>query len=156
MIGDINFFLYPWDEEDDDDGEGQTSSSGPTRYIGEVDIMIADPKDRGKGLGRATVATFLHYIVHHSAEILREYASGEAKGQNSDAKPAELRLLMVKIKANNEGSIALFNSLGFTQQGGTNYFGEIKMTLDLDNFPRIEDYVPEHLAEVEYRRSTVQ
>lgn len=153
MIGDINFFLYPWEEGDSD--QAPADGDGPTRYTGEVDIMIADLKDRGQGLGRATVASFLRYIVQHSTEILREYVSGDEENQNPGANLVELRLFMAKIKASNKGSIALFKSLGFTQQGGTNYFGEIKMTLDVDDFPKISDYVPEHFVEVEYRRSAV-
>lgn len=121
MIGDINLFLYPWDDEDD--GE-DASCTHPSYCVGEIDIMIASQDDRGKGSGKAAVSTFMHYVWSNRLAILREYQSA--------AQP-ELKLLMAKIKATNTHSIALFKSLGFEQQGDVNYFGEVKLVLhDLD------------------------
>lgn len=123
MIGDINFFLYPWDGEPEDDG-ADTGTAQPSHCIGEIDIMIASHNDRGKGLGKAAVSTFLHYIWSNRVAILREY---QATPQ------PELKSLMAKIKATNAHSIALFKSLGFEQDGEVNYFGEVKLVLqDLD------------------------
>lgn len=130
MIGDINFFLYPWN----DDEEDETNSPGESWCIGEVDIMIAGHGDRGKGLGKAAVSTFLHYIWSNLDAVLGEYQSAsreEVKGSG----PLKLKLLMVKIKATNRHSIALFKGLGFEQEGDVNYFGEVKMVLE--DFGRI-------------------
>lgn len=121
MIGDINFFLYPWDDEDD---TPDTGVARPKYCVGEIDIMIASQSDRGRGLGKATVSTFMHYIWSNRASILREY--------QAEAQP-ELKFLMAKIKATNAHSIALFKGLGFEQEGEVNYFGEVKLVLhDLD------------------------
>lgn len=123
MIGDINFFLYPWDGEPEDDG-ADASGAPPGYCVGEIDIMVASQNDRGKGLGKAAVSTFMHYIWSNRAAILREYQAA--------AQP-ELKFLMAKIKATNAHSIALFKSLGFEQEGDVNYFGEVKLVLqDLD------------------------
>ncbi|KAL2290419.1 hypothetical protein FJTKL_15529 [Diaporthe vaccinii] len=123
MIGDINFFLYPWDDEAEDDGAG-ANGTPPGYCVGEIDIMVASQNDRGKGLGKAAVSTLMHYIWSNRAAILREYQAA--------AQP-ELKFLMAKIKATNVHSIALFKSLGFEQEGGVNYFGEVKLVLeDLD------------------------
>ncbi|KAI3396455.1 hypothetical protein diail_12175 [Diaporthe ilicicola] len=119
MIGDINFFLYPWDDEPEGNEAG-TSSAHPSYCVGEIDIMIASENDRGKGLGKAAVSTFMHYIWSNRAAILREYQS---------AAQLKLRFLMAKIKATNTHSIALFKSLGFEQEGDVNYFGELKLVL---------------------------
>lgn len=123
MIGDINFFLYPEDDEPED-GRADADTAHPSYCVGEIDIMIASQNHRGKGLGKAAVSTFLHYIWSNRAAILREY--------QTEAQP-ELKFLMAKIKATNAHSIALFRSLGFEQEGDVNYFGEVKLVLhDLD------------------------
>ena len=146
MVGDVNLFLYPY--EDEDDGE----SDEPAELVfcvGEVDIMIADQEHRGKGLGRAVVQAFLQYIFLHSDGILNEYA--QDKGVEAAPK---LKLLMAKINEGNVKSIALFQSLGFEQEGEVNYFGEIKLVLrDLDRFAA---EVPEGYAELVYSRDQNQ
>lgn len=138
MLGDINFFLYPVDEDDAPDGD----------CVGEVDVMIAGQGDRGKGLGKAAVSTFLHFIWTRRDEILEEYQSGDA-GLEAAGKELRLTALMAKIKADNAGSIALFKGLGFEQAGDVNYFGEVKMVLkDLESMQN----VPEGYEVVRYLR----
>jgi RimJ/RimL family protein N-acetyltransferase len=138
MVGDVNFFLYPCDDGDDDDEEGDC--------VGEVDIMIADIKDRGKGIGKGVVLAFLQYIFRNLEGVLGEYAQG-----NGDEKVVpRLRMLMVKIKAENAGSIKLFRSLGFTQEGEVNYFGEVKLVLR--EFGNIIGTIPEGYLELRYAR----
>lgn len=135
MIGDINFFLYLWDdEEDEQDGAGASGLVQPSYYCtGEIDIMIAGHNDRGQGLGKAAVSAFLHYIWSNLDAILSEYQSS-SPGQVEGAPRSRLKSLMAKIKATNAHSIALFKSLGFEQEGDVNYFGEIKLVLeDLDH-----------------------
>lgn len=143
MIGDINFFLYPSDDDDAPDGD----------CVGEVDIMIAGQGDRGKGLGKAAVLTFLHYIWTNRDGILGEYQAGETslpKGGGGES--LRLKVLMAKIKADNVGSIALFKGLGFEQEGDVNYFGEIKMVLK--SFDSLDE-APEGFQVVEYHRPSI-
>ncbi|KAH7033442.1 GNAT domain-containing protein [Microdochium trichocladiopsis] len=154
MIGDINLFLTPWDEDEVDETEtGETStapSSSSSSYVnGEIDIMIASAAHRRLGLGREAVSTLLSYIRRHVEEILGEYAAFTSSDSDStNAIPAPtagqrgvqqqqqrkqkfvLRDLVAKINAGNEGSIALFKSLGFRQKGEVNYFGELLLVLD--------------------------
>ncbi|KAM3527126.1 hypothetical protein MY4038_006512 [Beauveria bassiana] len=115
MIGDVNFFLYP---DDGDDNENATGDA----LVGEVDVMIAAQEHRGQGYGEAAVRALLVYIQTHLDAILAEYAQGGPK--------SSLRALMVKIQQGNKGSRALFEKLGFMQMGAVNYFGEVKMVLD--------------------------
>ncbi|OHF02772.1 N-acetyltransferase [Colletotrichum orchidophilum] len=131
MIGDINFFIYPYD--DDDDGNEESQAANDASYVGEVDVMVASKEHRGKGVGHAAVTTLLTYVLRNKARILEEYVVGE-EGKKSAEAP-ELKGLMVKIKEGNAASIALFRRLGFVQKGEVNYFGEIQMVLgDLDEF----------------------
>ena len=64
MRGDINFFLYPFENDDEDE---PTDAGWVT---GEVDVMIASPSHRGQGLGRAAVCALLVYIRKHIDGIL--------------------------------------------------------------------------------------
>jgi len=112
MIGDVNLFLSPADEDD----EG---------CIGELELMIAPTSARRKGYGRATVITFLHYIQTHLDAILDEYK------QKLDMEKMILLQLRVKIGSKNEKSIALFESLGFIKvHESVNYFGEFELVLE--------------------------
>ena len=152
MVGDVNFFLYAFDGDDDEEEAGGEEAGGndekhlPRYCVGEVDIMIANHQDRGKGLGRAVVSAFLHFIRCHLGDILGEYA-GDADAQS---RSLGLKMLMAKIKADNAGSIALFRSLGFVQEGDVNYFGEVKLVLR--DFDEIAATVPEGYTELVYTR----
>lgn len=114
MIGDVNLFLSPADEDE----EG---------CIGELELMIAPVRARRKGYGRATILTFLQYIQAHMNEILEEYKKGKA----DDAQKMQLLQLKVKIGSKNEKSIKLFESLGFIKvEEGPNYFGEFELVFE--------------------------
>ncbi|PMD26092.1 N-acetyltransferas-like protein 9 [Hyaloscypha hepaticicola] len=116
MLGDVNLFLSPADEDD----EG---------CIGELELMIAPTTARRKGYGRAAILTFLSYIETHLDEILGEYRNGERGGE--EAGKMRLLMLRVKIGGKNEGSIGLFEGIGFVKTGeGENYFGEVEMVFE--------------------------
>ena len=156
MVGDVNFFLYPYDEEDGeeaDDSGKRPIAPAPRLCVGEVDVMIADAKDRGRGLGRATVSAFLQYILRNLGGILAEYRlDGRDEVPHAPAPDREvaLKLLMAKIKADNSGSLALFKSLGFQQEGDVNYFGEVKLVLHDLNI--IREMLPDGYSELVYHR----
>lgn len=119
MKGDVNFFLYPADDDD----EESTQNGDVKRLVGEVDVMIAGSEDRGQGFGEGAVRGLLIYIQRDLDALLDEYT--KANGGK-----AVLSSLMVKIKEANAGSRALFQKLGFKQKGDVNYFGEVTMTMD--------------------------
>jgi RimJ/RimL family protein N-acetyltransferase len=138
MVGDINFFIYPSEEEDK---EGL--------YEGEVDIMIAEQAYRGKGIGKEAVSAFLWWIIRHAEGITEEFSRETEEGAGG------MNLIMARIKKENEGSIRLFKSLGFEQVGDVNYFGEIKLVLSKELFGTFEEDGAERGSrEVEYRRGT--
>lgn len=146
MIGDINFFIYPFDDDDEEEGK---DSAGTTGVVGEIDIMIAGHSDRGKGLGKAAVSTFLHYIWTNRSAILEEYGRQHSSVPGGSNVPLRLQFLMAKIKATNERSIALFKGLGFEQEGEVNYFGEVKLVMkEFDSIAK----TPRGYEVVQYRR----
>lgn len=140
MVGDVNLFLYP-DEEEEEDRPGV-----PKFCVGEVDIMIADKQHRGRGLGQEVVKTFLQYVSRHQAEITEEYAEDK-----DIVPPPRLKMLMAKINEANGKSLSLFNALGFEQEGEANYFGEVKLVLqNLDEFA--SQNIPQGYRELVYSR----
>lgn len=130
IIGDVNFFLHPFDDEGEDEeedvtGKGEVKAEKKGWLTGEVDIMVADRDFRSKGVGRAAVRAILVYVAVNLGFILEEFV-----GTQRDAS-ASLKSLVAKIKQGNEASISLFKGLGFRQVGDVNYFGELKMVMDL-------------------------
>ncbi|CAJ2507779.1 Uu.00g089650.m01.CDS01 [Anthostomella pinea] len=172
MIGDVNLFLTPWEEEEEDPddesengavrpqetpakasggGYGDSDEENAVYCNGEVDIMIASPDHRGKGLGKAAVAAFLLFVRRNLGGILAEYGGsmhlqsqlhGHAQTQTqaqtqtlpgaapTPSKNPKLKDMVAKINAENAGSIALFKGLGFRQRGEVNYFGDIELALE--------------------------
>ncbi|KAH7358895.1 N-acetyltransferase [Plectosphaerella cucumerina] len=136
MIGDVNLFLYPSDDGDD--------------YVGEIDVMVAETKHRGKGVGFGAVTALMEYVHRNVDAILEEFAAGGGH----TGKPV-LMGLMAKINESNGKSVALFKRVGFVQKGGVNYFGELEMVLD--DFGRVMEggslaWRGEAYREVRYER----
>lgn len=119
MIGDVNFFLHPFEQE------GVKGEAG--WLSGEVDIMIADPDYRRIGMGKAAVMALLVYIQVQMGYVLEEYVMNGPDGLTS----ASLKFFFAKIKERNDASRRLFEGLGFKQEGPVNYFGEVKMVLSV-------------------------
>ncbi|KAK4044758.1 GNAT domain-containing protein [Parachaetomium inaequale] len=149
MVGDINLFLYPYEDDEEEDEAEPPSSAAPAFCVGEVDIMIADQQHRGRGLGRAVVQAFLQYVSRNLGGIMREYAEDKDM-----ASPPGLKLLMAKINQGNGKSLTLFKSLGFEQEGEVNYFGEVKLVLR--RLDELVAEVPEGYAELVYSRDQTQ
>ena len=156
LAGDVNLFLCELaeDKEEDDDNiddydKSRNNSEGNSapRYSGEVELMVAVPSHRGKGMGKAALLSFLRYVLEHADELAeqihtsRQPQSQSQKGQSS-AKP-ELAKLTVKINKDNITSLGLFDSIGFGRIGGSdavNYFGEVEfeMAIGADSRMKID------------------
>jgi GNAT superfamily N-acetyltransferase len=121
MLGDINLFLRV-EEEDEEDG-----TSPETKIIGEIELMIANKVHQRKGYGRAALLAFLRYVLENEGEILGEFmraASATLQGSTG----ARFSALSVKIGKENEGSLALFESVGFCKVSEEpSYFGEFEL-----------------------------
>ncbi|KAH6867148.1 GNAT domain-containing protein [Alternaria rosae] len=123
MIGDVNLFLYPSEDCDDGAGEQGKHETGKMDAVGELEIMIARPDARGKGLAKEALQAFIWYISTSLPAILDEYA----KGANDTDKPKSLSYLRVRIDKDNIHSLSLFKTLGFSQVSEPNYFGEVEL-----------------------------
>ncbi|KAL4940662.1 hypothetical protein BDV06DRAFT_18027 [Aspergillus oleicola] len=135
MIGDINLFLRVEEDDDEDENVNEKKESQPC-IIGEIELMIAEKKDQGRGYGKAALLTFLQYILSHEEAVLCEYVSGDAEAKRALASSGDPTMvkegshlkfsaLSVKIGQANERSLKLFEGLGFKKVGDApNYFGE--------------------------------
>jgi hypothetical protein len=114
MIGDVNLFLSL-----DEDGTGRQAL-----VTGELELMIAERGQQGKGSGRAALLSFLMYVLQHEAAIIRQYWKAR-DGQHS---PSRFAYFSAKIGKENSGSLALFESLGFSRiSEEPNYWGEYEL-----------------------------
>lgn len=123
MAGDVNLFLSQEDptEADPDCPSGAGSNTqvpndvediqtqSPPRYRtqAEIDIMIAEPTFRGKGLGREACALMIRYGAQH----------------------LNVRRFFCKIQESNVASMRLFKSMGFAQCGYAECFREVELEL---------------------------
>lgn len=124
MVGDINLFLRV------DDGE---EGDAPPEIVGEIELMIAEKVNQGRGFGKAALLTFLRYIIERQADIVKEFVNAEFQSETVEkCKAATASLgfscLSVKIGQANARSLALFESLGFKKLSAEpNFFGEFEM-----------------------------
>lgn len=129
MIGDVNLFISSSEDE-----------AGSELIIGELELMIAERTDQGRGYGRAAILAFLNYINRHETELLAEFQASVVN--------ATVRFdhFAAKIGATNSRSVALFESLGFTKTSEVpSYFGEFELRLPreavVDLMVRAKDFV---------------
>ena len=108
LIGDVNMFILT-----DDD-----------LVVGEIEIMIAEKAERGKGYGRTAVLMFMSYIIKH----LEEFKSSPTR-------------LQVKIGQSNQASIRLFENIGFKRHKYAEYFREWELHFELT--PSTGDHIRE-------------
>ncbi|KAJ9200661.1 hypothetical protein DTO021D3_2647 [Paecilomyces variotii] len=147
MVGDINLFLRV------DDGEEGESEP---QIIGEIELMIAEKENQRKGFGRASLLTFMKYIVDHEAEILEEFLASEPDSLAKIKKPWKFVCLSVKIGQTNARSLALFESLLFQKvTAEPNYFGEFELRRTALDQGSIDDSLAKYgisgFTEVRYR-----
>jgi len=111
MLGDVNLFL--------------TTSEEGDAVIGEIELMIAVKDQQGQGYGRASLLTFLRFLVEHEGGIMEEF-----ERERIGAEGRGIEGLVVKIGEANQRSIGLFESVGFERVGeGANYFGEWELQM---------------------------
>ena len=139
MIGDINLFLFE-NETDGPSNSPDGHENGPgvqgedTRnLVGEIELMIARKDLHRQGYGRATLQTFISYVMSHWQQIAEQYTASDQLYNDADhaRRLPRLSYLRAKINQTNERSIRLFKSVGFEHAGdGPNYFGEVELILD--------------------------
>ncbi|XP_049405833.1 uncharacterized protein LOC125869305 [Solanum stenotomum] len=91
MVGDVNIYVNDLDDP----------------QMAEVEIMIAEPKSRGKGLGKESVLMMMTFAVDNF----------------------KIHTFRVKIGELNQASLSLFQKLGFNETSYSKIFNE--MTLEL-------------------------
>lgn len=117
MVGDVNLFLLQEDEDEGEEGgaDGPPPSPPPSRppppaAVGEVEIMVAVPAARRRGLGAAAVRLLLTYARAHLG----------------------LGRVVAKVGRGNAASVRLFTAaLGFRVAKEVPVFDEVHLRADL-------------------------
>lgn len=100
MVGDVNIFM-----NDSDDPQ-----------IAEVEIMIAEPKSRGKGLAKESILVMMAFAVENLG----------------------IHKFRAKIGESNEASLYLFKKLGFMETSRSEIFKEATLELPVVELKREE------------------
>ncbi|KAL8031073.1 hypothetical protein ABFX02_13G002000 [Erythranthe guttata] len=100
MVGDVNIFMNDLDDP-------QTA---------EVEIMIAEPKSRGKGLAKESILLMMAFAVENFG----------------------IHIFRAKIGQSNEASLNLFKKLGFKETSCSEIFKEITLELSVTESKREE------------------
>jgi GNAT superfamily N-acetyltransferase len=151
MIGDTNLFLRVDVVVDDDDDDYEVNNGKKKEVIGEIELMIAEKQNQGRGFGRAALLAFLWFVTRHEEGIISEFSLLDLE----EGKGEKMKYLSVKIGQDNKRSLALFESLGFEKVAPeANYFGEFELrrhNLDAGEVARLADkYGIEDYKELAY------
>ncbi len=98
MVGDVNLFLQ--------------------ESCAELEIMLAEPSARGRGLGREAALAMMAFAVDHGAL------------------PPSVESFSAKIGLDNAPSLRLFDRLGFREIARSVVFKEVTLTLPLSELTR--------------------
>lgn len=137
MLGDANLFLHL---DADCPGADDLNETLEPMVIGELELMIAKKHARGHGHGRSAILCLLRYVLTHEEEIIRAFLQDRlpppplpspsedmvVASEKFSPSPS-FEYFFVKISSTNLASICLFKSLGFTQFGPVNPFGEVEL-----------------------------
>ncbi|CAM8949756.1 unnamed protein product [Rhodiola kirilowii] len=93
MVGDVNIYMNDMDDS----------------KVAEVEIMIAEPTSRGKGLGKEAVLMMMAFAI-----------------ENFD-----IHIFRVKVGESNEASLSMFQKLGFEEVSRSAIFREVTMELSV-------------------------
>ena len=94
LVGDVNCFITQ-----------DNSDESLDFVIGEINVMIAEPSARRKGLASESIKVLMEFV---------------------EKKFPEINSFIAKIDFENLSSQNLFKSLGFTEVGRSSYFKEIR------------------------------
>lgn len=114
MIGDVNLFLSEVEdsEDEDDENKNNATSANVKRIQAELDIMVAEPDQRGKGFGKEAVCLMMLY----------------------GAQNLNVSRFFVKIREENQASRNLFEkSLHFQECNYAACFQEFELELVFDS-----------------------
>lgn len=120
-VGDVNLVAV-----------GEEEEGG--RKVVEVDVMVAVPAVRGRGVGKRAVVLALAWATR----------AGRGK----------VARFVAKILESNDASLALFGGLGFVEERRIAAFGEVHLGLGVDEFEKSGVHLGvDEFAEESYRES---
>ena len=118
MVGDVNLFLSEIESTiHSDDEQNVSEERQEPQWQAELDIMIAEKDDRGRGIGREAVGMMMLY----GATKLR------------------IQRFFCKINEDNESSLALFRKIGFVQCDYAECFKQVEVELRCESVDEMVD-----------------
>ncbi|PRP79611.1 hypothetical protein PROFUN_12801 [Planoprotostelium fungivorum] len=108
MCGDVNLFFHSFLNEEEESNKEEEHNEANPYQTGEMEVMIAEVKSRGRGVASEAIHLMMSYAHHH----------------------LRTKVFLSKIGEDNEKSRRLFAKLGYRQTAEPNYFREITMQLD--------------------------
>ena len=109
MIGDVNAFIID-EQADEEDDEKEPN----TFKCAELEIMIVEHDQRGKGLGAESVYLMMSYILQHLDSL-------------------HLDSFIVKITQDNLPSIKMFEKLGFVEYEKIEVFKQVSLRFKINS-----------------------
>jgi len=109
MAGDVNAFFTAWDAESDQPAEQAHAAEAP--LLAEVELMVAEPSQRRRGLGKQAMLLFMQYVAERVPRVCAFCA---------------------KIGEDNAPSLRLFEALGFREHKRLTVFQQVELRLSLD------------------------
>lgn len=100
MVGDVNIYMNDLDDS----------------QMAEIEIMLAKPKSRGKGLGKKSVLMMMVFAVENFG----------------------IHIFRAKIGESNAASLSLFRKLGFMEASYSEIFKEVTLELPITQSKREE------------------
>ncbi|KAF9496984.1 hypothetical protein BDN71DRAFT_654638 [Pleurotus eryngii] len=126
MIGDVNLFLKGSRRDNREDGDVEDD------FEAEVEIMIAEPDWRRKGLAIEALQLMLGYATTGSPSgafppLLEPKTQDTSHRLSESPLPVSPRSLVTRISESNTPSIKLFQKLGFVITRRVEVFREVEM-----------------------------
>lgn len=127
MAGDVNLFVS--ERHLDDDEEAHDSTSVPhVVYDAELEVMIAEPTQRRKGLAKEALAMLMYYASAQPTPGPGE--RGSQYGQTARYLPLPADSFVAKVGLDNAPSIAMFDGFGFKEVKRSAIFNEVELRPD--------------------------
>lgn len=121
MAGDVNIYFR---ESDLDEGE-------PPFSVGEIEVMVAEPASRRKGIATEALLLMMRYGTPHPGRSPCRKPT-HARGLAPAWTTLRCSRFVAKILASNTASLALFARLGFRELRRVAAFDEVHMGFTMD------------------------
>ncbi|KAJ3505232.1 hypothetical protein NLJ89_g7525 [Agrocybe chaxingu] len=127
MVGDVNIFLYGTIPSQEQSSSVALTDEEEEGFYAEVEIMIAEPSFRRKGLAIEALQLMLGYATGCPEAFSTQFPSSSLHNLPTSPLNISPHYLVTRINDTNHASIRLFEKLGFQVTKRVEVFHEIEM-----------------------------